>query len=257
MGSIEITLRLDPNPPIFPICTTGFKKAVYWGMNWNILIVGGLALLLGTGCVKNAANDAAAAGEAMAVVDSLASLVSDSSVPAMRQAQSEEGFDAYFQEFLLAWQSGDPARLENYLHPDWGLFLIYNPGAYTMPTHFATAKTFVKDAYPYEFKRKLATVCELQMGKRPHFSCDTESWDHEGCIREDDVALGLVKMMDQMAEWELGEGKKDPAYPFAQKMGALETVSVYLTDLSLGWNFAFVDGKWYWVMVDMVEPCSA
>jgi hypothetical protein len=226
-------------------------------MNWNFLIIVGWAWLLGTGCVRNAANDAGTAGEALAVVDSLIAEVSDSAEPALRTAGLEVDFDAYFQDFLAAWQSGDAARLEGYLNPEWGLFLVYNPGAYTMPTHFATAKAFVKEAYPYEFKRKLATTCQLQMGKHPHFSCDTEAWDREGCIREDGVALGLVKMMDQMAEWELGEGKKDPAYPFAQKMDALETVSVYLTDLSVGWNFAWLDGKWYWVMVDMVEPCSA
>lgn len=227
-------------------------------MKWSILLTSFIAFTVLAGC--GGAPEQGEATKPVNAVDNLSFSEDDapSTAPAETDGQvMEDQFVAFFTDFMLAWQSGKAANLAGYIHPDYGVFMVHNPGAYVVPGHFADAAAFVKDNYIYDVKYKSKFPCDVVYGKQPHFSCDLEAWDIEGCIRTNRMHTGLVKMMDQMAEWELGEGKKDPAYPIAQKMDALETVAVYQTDLVTGWNFAMIDGKWYWVMVDMVEPCSA
>lgn len=176
--------------------------------------------------------------------------------PALKKFENMPPFRPFFQEFMKAWNSKNIEKLNPFIHPDYGLFVLQNPGAYLYPFYGKDASVFKKEVYGYEY-RAGAKCPTLLDGKLPDFSCDTEGWDKEGCFLEEGYHTEIAPLMALMGEYDLGKGKNEASYPVAQKIDNLETMAVYSTDDTVGWNFGFIDGKWYLVMVDMEDPCSA
>ncbi|MEZ4372763.1 MAG: hypothetical protein R3B07_18205 [Polyangiaceae bacterium] len=153
--------------------------------------------------------------------------------------------------------------LDRYIAPELGVFLLTNPGAFHVVTHFDSFAELRSEATPYLLER-LGSECKdaawfTSDDHVPTYSCDTEQYDIQApCVRGTIRSAALSKLISLNVQYELipaDEGER--RIPAAKRSEALATHYLFMQPYTLGFYFGQVDGSWKLLWIDSIEPCSA
>lgn len=167
-------------------------------------------------------------------------------------------FKTMAENFISSFNKKDSITLNNYIHPDYGIAVLDNPGAYHSITTYTTfSESGIHDGiFNSQYLLNMNIYCKLEFGKIPYFSCDDNGWDKEGCFYTDNAKLNLVKIHDALVEYFLMEENSE----YRSSLIYIENITkhgIYSTDSFIGFYFGYINNKWYLFCVDKVSPCSA
>lgn len=167
-------------------------------------------------------------------------------------------FKTMAENFINSFNKKDSVALNKYIHPDYGIAVLDNPGAFHSLTTFTTfSESGSQDAiFNSQYLLDMKIECNLEYGNIPKFSCDDNNWDKEGCFFTDNVKLNLVKIHDALIEYLLIEENTD----YRTSLIYIEDITkygIYSTDSFIGFYFGYVNNQWYIFCIDKVSPCSA
>ncbi len=143
-------------------------------------------------------------------------------------------------DFLTVLNGISIAAVDQYIHPEKGLWLIQSSGA--MPGMVNISQ--VDKNFPVDFSK-------LRNEEVPTVDCDAKSfWTKEGCFAQE------ADLFSDTQIWEhsnLSKEDKDKVVRAAQTI----KWTVVNTSLSARYYFSLIDGKWYLAFVDLRAPCQA
>lgn len=170
-------------------------------------------------------------------------------------------FGAFADEFVAALLAKED--LDRYVAPELGVFLLTNPGAFHVVTHFDSYSQLGSDPDPNALQR-VGDACKAARwttsdNRVPHYSCDTERYDIEApCVRGTIQSDELSKLIALNVQYELipaDEGER--RIPAAKRSEGLTTHYLFMQPYDLGFYFGLVDGAWRLLWIDAIVPCSA
>lgn len=182
--------------------------------------------------------------------------------PAQKQetiAGDSTDFKAAFELFFSALQASDTATINQFVHPQHGLWIIEQPGA--LPR-----MTFVKDISSFKRQyqdRSFLTIkdevknCDLKQEAWPTFDCADVDYDAgtSGFSKDGCFVAGPERFVKSgywnYADLPPAEVKQiEATLPLVQK-------SVLHTATSFEFHFGFVEGRWRLLFAKLIYPCSA
>lgn len=170
-------------------------------------------------------------------------------------------FPTFADEFTAALLSKQD--LDRYVAPELGVFLLTNPGAFHVVSHFDSFAELRSEATPY-FLERLGSDCRdaawfTSDDHVPTYSCDTEQYDIQApCVRGTIRSAALSKLISLNVQYELipaDEGER--RIPAAKRSEVLATHYLFMQPYTLGFYFGQVEGSWKLLWIDSIEPCSA
>jgi len=151
--------------------------------------------------------------------------------------------------FVRGYASRDNEKVNQLIHPDLGLTIIYRPGA---SDNFTKVDSIdfdhpVPEYYAYP---TLENEYALTFDKLPEFSCDTEKWDKQGFICDTTAHPQQLTQIAAFAnEFNEGEYDKDTLEKIKQNENA--SFRVIVTNKNpLIFHVQRYDGKWYVTVLD-------
>lgn len=170
-------------------------------------------------------------------------------------------FGPFADEFVAALLAKED--LDRYVAPELGVFLLTNPGAFHVVTHFDSFAQLSSDPDPNALQR-IGDACKAARwttsdDRVPEYSCDTERYDIAApCVRGTIQSAELSKLIALNVQYELipaDEGAR--RIPAAKRSEALTTHYLFMQPYDLGFYFGLVDGSWRLLWIDAIVPCSA
>lgn len=163
---------------------------------------------------------------------------------------------------LVQW--GNEEKLREYVHPEIGIYAVTNPGAFPVMYHLE------------QFDELMATTNLMMEGREPvcanpvrdtlpSTKCDSEFgvYDKRGCYYQ----WHPEAIFQYFYEVCLQVDAATPEMDFMESLGidqpeitVLENAiefGIYDTDSALGVYLGRIDGKWYILGIDRVDPCMA
>ena len=132
------------------------------------------------------------------------------------------------------------ANINQFIHPEKGLWLIQSPGA--MPN--MTKTTQVDKNFPVDF-------LALKEEELPKVNCDSKSfWTKDGCFAQE------VNTFKDEKIWTYCGLKKEDEAKVGESAKAIQ-YTVINTSLYARYYFGQIDGKWYLLFADLRRPCEA
>ncbi|MBI4932193.1 MAG: hypothetical protein HY841_15650 [Bacteroidetes bacterium] len=145
----------------------------------------------------------------------------------------EEDFTPILKEINIT-------NINQYIHPEKGLWLIQSSGA--MPN--MTNTTQVDKNFPVDF-------ANVKNEELPKVNCDSKSfWTKEGCFVQE-----VNSFKDEKIWTYCGLNKEDEVK--VSELARTISWTVINTSLYARYYFSLIDGKWYLAFVDLRTPCSA
>jgi hypothetical protein len=168
-------------------------------------------------------------------------------------------FETAFARFLQALHTSDTVAVNQFIHLDYGLWVIEQPGALPRMTNITDIRHFQR-----EFEnRSFFTVgdevktCDLKEEPWPSFDCadmdydkDQSGYSKEGCFVSAPDKFQKSAYWDYTSLSEADIKRILAALPLLQK-------SVLHTASSFEFHFGQVDGQWQVLFVKLIYPCSA
>ena len=165
-------------------------------------------------------------------------------------------FAKAFFDFQEAVFNEDADGVNAFIEPEWGVFIIENPGALPKMTLVKDIRNFKRDFRGESFftiKERLQT-CELKEESLPAFTCGGENgtggYSKEGCFAGEDPQFRESEIY-KYASLPPGELK------LAEKMMKQIRTTVVQTSSSYRLHFAYLKGRWRLLFIDLRIPCSA
>ncbi|WP_439880315.1 hypothetical protein ACSX1A_14260 [Pontibacter sp. MBLB2868] len=168
-------------------------------------------------------------------------------------------FEAAFNNFFQALQTGDTAAINTFIHPDFGLWVIEQPGAVPKMT-FVTDITDFKREYQ---NRSFFTIaeemkaCDLQEEAFPTFSCadvDYEAgksgYSKEGCF------VWKPEKFQKSGYWNYASLPMQDIKRIQTTLPRVQK-SVLHTNTSFEFHFGYIQGHWRLLFAKLIYPCSA
>ena len=168
-------------------------------------------------------------------------------------------FSDFFEEFIVAFNQKNTLEINKCFNPDYGFFVIDNPGAFSVVQHFDSFDEIMQmeGEYNIAYLKVLKVDCDLKSGKKPFYECET-GWDKEGCYLEMYPKFNISDYYKSMIEYELADSNAVKVeMDLALKSEVTIARLVYSTEAPIGFYFVKIDEKWYLLCIDKVTPCSA
>lgn len=160
-------------------------------------------------------------------------------------------------KLVTAFERGDKAQINQFIHPELGMFLVTRPGA--MSAVFSCKK--IEEVYENQFTSWIGDYlkkmpCELEEGATPEFDCDT--WSKEGCfIAPAQNYKGISELMNTLVEYEYADYSPKQISD-AKKLEKYVSKEIVSTEAWMGMFFGNIGGKWYLLVLDAATyDCSA
>ena len=164
-------------------------------------------------------------------------------------------------EFMTAFNNKDVAAIDKFIDKEYGFFVIYNPGAFTVAMHLNSFGDIMSMEGEYDVANLKVTkvnCSNYREGLEPVYSCDDDGWNKTGCFYGTQKNLSVAGTYDTMLEYDLIDAFIAPRLrDLAAKSEANYAYFVYSTDETIGFYFGEKNGKYYLIAIDRVIPCSA
>lgn len=166
-------------------------------------------------------------------------------------------FKQAFGDFFAALQHSDTAALNQFIHPEHGLWVIEQPGALPKITQVQRIQTFkrvFKDRSFFSVAQEVAQ-CELSEEKLPSFDCAAMEGGNTG-FAKDGCFVWDAANFKESGYWNYASLTQNQlqsihnALPLVQK-------TVLHTASSFEFHFGYLDGQWYLLFAKLIYPCSA
>jgi hypothetical protein len=168
-------------------------------------------------------------------------------------------FKEAFGQFFRALQASDTATINQFIHPEYGLWIIEQPGAVPKMTHVTDIRNFKREYQDRSFftvKDEVKT-CDLKEEAWPTFSCadvdyekKTSGYSKDGCFVAGPGKFQKRGYWDYASLSESQIQTIRSTLPFVQK-------SVLHTATSFEFHFGFIGGQWRLLFTKLIYPCSA
>lgn len=168
-------------------------------------------------------------------------------------------FEAAFGQFLKALHNSDTTALNQFIHPDYGVWVIEQPGAMPKMTHVTDIRRFKREFQDRSFftVREEVKECDLKEEAWPSFDCADMDYDKgqsgyskDGCFvwQPDKFQKSGYWDYASLSDTEIDRVKS--SLPLLQK-------SVLHTATSFEFHFGYVGGQWRLLFAKLIYPCSA
>jgi hypothetical protein len=162
-----------------------------------------------------------------------------------------------FNRFLEIIRRRNAAALNQFIHPEYGLYLIEQPGAvpkFTLVKDITLFKHSFQDSSFFSIGPDLKK-CDLQEESLPTFNCDGQEgnmagYTKQGCFVADATAF-------KQNEAHKYAGLSATQMRKVEQVKLLATTTVLHTASAYKFHFGRVNGKWYVLFIDLSVPCSA
>jgi len=186
------------------------------------------------------------------------------STPPLAAQQQPAACDDSERSFKEAWRrlrrqlETGAEGLAPLLDAHHGMFVVDNPGAYTVPMHFGSYDAAAEAVPRLRPEHYRFTCAELVTGSRPTFSCEEERWSQDGCLHTVEPEFSVARWYELGLEYDFLEASVvDEELPRARRTDALIRHGVYSTAEAIGFYFGQLDCEWRLLAIDTVTPCSA
>ncbi len=198
------------------------------------------------------------------------------SVPAAPEAASNDPSDAepepysrFLTRFLAALEnSGEsPEALNSFVDPAHGVFLLINPGAFTIVESYRSYGELARTPHLGGSLLHSKMGCDAELhslsARLPQFSCDDERYDVPHSCYQGEFKSGVLRQhlvwMQEYLPAETPEAGREFTQLMAKVEGSEQLVTHYFfsTRVSRGYFFGQVGGAWRLIWVNAVSPCSA
>lgn len=168
-------------------------------------------------------------------------------------------FETAFTRFLQALHASDTLAINQFIHPDHGLWIIEQPGALPRMTHVTDIRRFKREYQDISFftVREEVKTCDLEEEAWPTFDCADMNYDKgqsgyskDGCFVSPPDKFQKSSYWDYASLSERDIKRIRAALPLLQK-------SVLHTATSFEFHFGKVDGQWQLLFAKLIYPCSA
>lgn len=168
-------------------------------------------------------------------------------------------FESAFGQFLQALQNSDTTSLNQFIHPDFGIWIIEQPGALPKMTHVTDIRSFKREFKGRSFftVREEVTECDLKEEVWPSFDCADMDYDKgqsgyskEGCFAWQPDKFQKSGYWDYASLSDTEIDRVKSSLPLLQK-------SVLHTPTSFEFHFGHVGGQWRLLFAKLIHPCSA
>ncbi|PVY38079.1 hypothetical protein C8E01_11949 [Pontibacter virosus] len=173
--------------------------------------------------------------------------------------QDSLSFEQAFALFMTAIQAADTTTLNQFIHPDQGLWMIEQPGAMPKMTRVTDIREFKREFEGRSFFtiRDEVKTCDPLDEAWPSFDCADMNYDQgqsgyskDGCFVSAPAKFQKSGYWDYASLTDTDIKQVKAALPLLQK-------SVLHTATSFEFHFGPVDGQWRLLFAKLIYPCSA
>jgi len=166
-------------------------------------------------------------------------------------------FKKVFARFLAVIQTADADTFNQFIHPDYNLHILEQPGAVPQFTKVTDIYLFKMhfSAKPFFSIRQELSVCNLQEEVLPTFNCEGQvnnpaGYNKQGCFVADAQAFQknpahLYAGLSNSEKQQIAEIKK------------LLSKTVLHTGTGYQFHWGNIQGQWYVLFIQLITPCSA
>lgn len=163
--------------------------------------------------------------------------------------KTEEKFALFLRDFFIkSAQSGNSTSLEEFIHPDYGIFIVDKPSSFAIINRFTSFEEIINN-FPYFANHLQGLSCQTPMASElPKFDC--KNFDKQGCfylkLKDSNTISAKIKKI----EFSINETCTKEEKQFAKELDSKIEHIVVMTESFIQLAFAQIDGKWYLVMMD-------
>lgn len=168
-------------------------------------------------------------------------------------------FQDAFEQFFATLQAADTAALNQFVHPELGIWLIEQPGAVPKMTHVSDISAFKREYQERSFFTVAEEMkeCDLSEEPFPTFDCTDMNYEAgETGYSKDGCFVWKPDKFQKSGYWDYANltpsqiGQIKAMLPLVQR-------SVLHTNTSFEFHFGFVDQQWRLLFAKLIYPCSA
>ena len=166
-------------------------------------------------------------------------------------------FKEAFARFFTALQAADTATLQQFIHPEQGLWVIEQPGAMPKMTHVRHISRFKREYQDRSFLTVKDEVqqCNLAEEPFPKFDCADMEGGKTGYSKDGCFAWKADKFR-QSGYWNYASLPEEQIRQIKNTLPLVQK-SVLHTKTSFEFHFGYLDGHWHLLFAKLIYPCSA
>ncbi|PKV63557.1 hypothetical protein BD749_3401 [Pontibacter ramchanderi] len=174
-------------------------------------------------------------------------------------AQDSLSFEQAFSHFMTALQTADTSAVNQFIHPDLGLWVVEQPGALPKMTHVTDIRKFRREFQGRSFFtiRDEVKACDLREEAWPSFDCGNMDYDRgqSGYSKDGCFVAGPAKFQ-KSGYWDYASLSETEIRQVKDTLPLLQR-SVLHTATSFEFHFGQIDGQWRLLFAKLIYPCSA
>ena len=158
-------------------------------------------------------------------------------------------------EILELIFSKEYTEINKYIHPENGIYVLGNPGAFTIATKNTSFEEIIESD---EWIASQKIDCAIKYEALPEVECDKlNGWSKQGCFSDDVKNFNKISAAANYSvmakEYRIsGQDIKE-----VKNIESTVSLGVILTADGMSFYFSLIDGKWYITVLDLVTPCEA
>jgi hypothetical protein len=168
-------------------------------------------------------------------------------------------FEVAFEQFWSALQAKDTVRLNQFISPEQGLWLIEQPGAMPKMTQVTDIRSFGREYRNRSFFTIAEEVkeCDLSEEPFPTFDCADMNYDMgQSGYSKDGCFVWQPEKFQKSGYWDYAS-LTDPEIEKIKDALPLVQKSVLHTATSFEFHFGYVNQQWRLLFAKLIYPCSA
>jgi hypothetical protein len=174
-------------------------------------------------------------------------------------ARDTTSFETAFSLFLKALHASDTATINQFIHPDHGVWIIEQPGAMPRMTHVTDIRHVKREYQDRSFFTVQDEVknCDLREEPWPAFDCADMDYDKgQSGYSKDGCFVWQSDKFQKSAYWDYSSLTDTDIERIVTALPLLQK-SVLHTPTSFEFHFGHVDRHWRLLFVKLIYPCSA
>lgn len=175
------------------------------------------------------------------------------------QHQDTIPFAQAFSFFLTSIQAADTSNVNQFIHPDHGIWIIEQPGAMPKMTRVDDIRAFKREFQDRSFFtiRDEVKDCDLREEAWPSFDCADMDYDKgQSGYSKDGCFVSGPDKFQKSGYWDYASLSEAEIRQIKTTLPLLQR-SVLHTATSFEFHFGHIDGQWRLLFAKLIYPCSA